>query len=185
MVTKLRVVEGDIFHEPADAMLVTVDTAGNWGGQMNESFKRPLQSCYEAELMAAGPLKNGDVVFASGQLNVAPAFEKIIFMVDEHREPEPLPLDQLVGAALRKADDADLTTVTVPLLRIDRKFRSEDPVMALLRAALIFRNLNLKKSLQEISIVVHQNPAAVKFLEYELARADESDKQNRRGYIAT
>lgn len=180
MATKVYVVEGDIFHEAANATIITVDGAGNWGGQMDEGFKRPLQGCYDAELTAARPLRDGDVIVASGQPNIAPAFENIIFVVDESKTP----LDHLVGAALRRADDADMAIVTVPLLRIDRKFRSEDPLMALLRAILIFRSLDLTKSVQEICIVVHQNPAAVKFLEHELARADESDKQNWPGYIA-
>ncbi|GAC1371106.1 MAG: hypothetical protein NVSMB39_4560 [Candidatus Saccharimonadales bacterium] len=97
------------------------------------------------------------------------------------RDQSQMPVDQLVGAGLRRADEAGMTTVTVPL--VPNVCSSEDPVMALLRGILIFKSLG-PKSVQCIRVVIHRNPAAVKYLKTELERAAEAEKQNWPGYIA-
>ena len=91
-----------------------------------------------------------------------------------------VPVDQLVGAGLQKAEQAGIPAVTVPLMPAENA--SEDPTLAVLRAVLIFKSLG-PQNVKSIRILVYRNPAAVRFLKEELERALESEKQNYPGYV--
>jgi O-acetyl-ADP-ribose deacetylase (regulator of RNase III) len=166
MVVKVRVAEGDIFHEPADAMVLAVNSTGIWNGQMDAAVMQAIGSSYHGELQAAMPLTDGDVVVAQGQPNIAPAFERIIFVIDDLVRP----LDQIVGAGLRKAEDLGFAKVTLPTLRMGNmagKYRSEDAISALVRAINGFVKDN-PKQVQEVRVVVYNSRANANVLREQL-----------------
>lgn len=152
--TRAAAVPGDILHVAADAMVMTVDSAGKWRGQLDAAFMKSTASAYAGELQSHMPLRDGDVIVVENPGYFAPAFDRIIFVVDELVRP----LSSLIGFGLTEAEKLRLRKVTLPPLRIDtsHRLKHEDPLEQISRAIINF-NRRGGKYVQEIKVVVHND----------------------------
>ncbi|MBI4349236.1 MAG: hypothetical protein HY553_20530 [Elusimicrobia bacterium] len=167
---KVSVSGGDIAGKAADALLSAVQPSGLCEGGINALLRRSVPGIGE-KIEAAKPLVDGRafVTPAGGDAG----FANVVLVTDAMR----LPLRRIVEGALRAADEAGFTSVSLPALRTGWNFgfieaSYEEIVAETLRGVRLFEDGG-RKSLEAISLVVHNNPRLQSLFEAAVARPSE------------
>ena len=153
----VEVTDGDILHEPSDAMVMPVSPDAKWLGQINSV--QAVSSMFEAPLREREPLENLDVIVLPAPNNFAPGFLRVIFVVDNHTSSPAA----VVNFGLTRAEKLGLRTVTLP---------PADWSLRLMMAGI--RNFKLRKpeSVQEVRVMVYQDYPTLNALRGLAARLD-------------
>jgi O-acetyl-ADP-ribose deacetylase (regulator of RNase III) len=114
-VTNVDLVNGDIAHVPADALITAINSGGAWFGGIDGVIQRVAGNLFHSQAKAAMPLTDGQIIVAmgNGQKNNG-AFRNVVFVVDDLKRP----LHQIIFNGLVAASEAGFRSVTLPAVRL-------------------------------------------------------------------
>jgi hypothetical protein len=138
----VEVSDGDILHEPADAMIMPISPDAKWLGQINSV--QSTAKMFEGPLRERESLVNLDVIVLPTPNNFAPGFLRVICVVDDHTSSPAA----VVNFGLTRAEKLGLRTVTLP------------PADWSLRLMMVgIRNFKLRQpvSVQTVKVMVHHD----------------------------
>lgn len=165
--TNISVIEGDITKTPADALLTVVNSGGMWFGGIDSAIQRAAGNAFHSQILRHQPLRDGDAIYATGPTESGP-FKDVIFVIDDLEQP----VESLILAGLELAIDRGIPSVSIPTIRTGvmagvRETR-EEALSGLAEAVSSYATSDL---LEQITIVVYNNAADVRFLQQELGVA--------------
>ena len=160
-----RVFRGDITKLPAEAILTGINSGGPmfWNGGLDRTIRTAASGQYHSQLAQRGSLQDGQMVVANKTAAHDGAFDKVLFMVDDHKQP----LGDMLYKGLKKADEEGLTSVNLPAFRTGAaagRMETEDQVVAAMAGAIKKFRAEGGKNLKDINVVVYRdNELADKF----------------------
>jgi hypothetical protein len=153
MEVKLEVVVGDITQQPADALIITVNSAYQGFGVADASLRGAANDYFHNKVARkAEPARNGQAIFVDGPHSNRLPFHNVIMVIDDFR-----PLSEIVVAGLNEADLRGLAHVTMALPR-EGIWAAADVLDELVLGARLFAAGKVE-SLQRITFVVSADPS--------------------------
>jgi O-acetyl-ADP-ribose deacetylase (regulator of RNase III) len=111
--TVVSLVLGDITETPCDAIITPVNTLGRWFGDIDEAIQRK-SAHYHTRLATTTTRKNLGCNVIKGSRDYHDGlFDHVVFVFDDLESP----LQDVILAGLKAADDAGFATVTLPAMR--------------------------------------------------------------------
>lgn len=108
------IVSGNIVSTPADAIITGISLDGSWIGGVNHAIWQAAGSMFHDQLNAALPLADGQTVLTVPDIPVYQGvFRSVLFLADAHARP----LSELVLLALQKAEQLEMSLLSIPALR--------------------------------------------------------------------
>lgn len=164
--TRISVIEGDITAVTADALLTVINSGGMWFGGIDSAIQRVAGGMFHAEVAEQRPLHDGEAFYIQPTLLHGGNFMDVIFVIDDLQQP----LSNIVRAGLELAVDNGLKSITIPTIRTGvMSGVVETHEEALTSLASEVGHFADSETLQEITIVVYNNPADVEFLKRALS----------------
>lgn len=115
MPKNVTVLSGDISAVKADGLITAINSGGMWFGGIDGVIMKSVGGQFHEQAKGAMPLKDGQVVVArGGSGTVRAAFQNVIFVVDDLKQP----LHNIVLAGLRAAEANGMKSVTLPTIRM-------------------------------------------------------------------
>jgi len=159
--TNISVVEGDITHVSADALITTVNSGGLWFGAIDGAIRRTAGNTFHSQIMEYGPIRDGDAIYATAPTGLGCAFNAVIFIIDDLEQS----VADVVMNGLALAVDNDLASVSIPTIRTGVmagvRETHQEALDGLIKAISFYTD---GTSLEQITIVVYNNPADVQYL---------------------
>lgn len=170
-IPRVKVQIGDITRVPSDGLITALNSEGMWGGGIDRAIASVAGSQYHrlAGILIGKP--EGMTLVARGQHPHAGAFRNVVFVVDD----VGLPLYDILVAGLKAADEAGLTTVSIPAMRMgvmmDLGGAPEEKIADMARAVRDFQKgaANVKS----VNFVIYGDPITAEALQQALARIPE------------
>lgn len=154
--TNVNVVNDDITQVKADALITAINSSGMWFGGLDGAIQRSSGPMFHAQAQAAMPLSDGRIVYAPVQGPHNGAFDAVLFIIDDLRQP----LYDLVTLALEAAVRHEVASVSIPTIRtgvMAGVYESRRKALTdLVTAIYDFVEKNPHR-LDEINIVVYSN----------------------------
>lgn len=165
--TNVQYVKGDISKISADALITAINSGGMWFGGIDGVIQRCAGDLFHAQAEMAMPLKHGQTLVARS--NGRPhkgLFANVIFVVDDLKGK----LRDIIFRGLKTAADAGFATVTLPTIRMGVMLGvvEKSPLEAaieIVQGIKMFVNQYPSSSLRSITLVVYNDPNAVRLLE--------------------
>ena len=115
MSLRVRVTGGHITAEPANAIIVAIDSALWSFSEIDWAIMRLAGGLFHNQAANHMPMHDGDVIYAPKYTRDARVtFDSVIFVVDDRKHP----LQHVILAGLQEAEGRRLPMVTLPLFRI-------------------------------------------------------------------
>jgi O-acetyl-ADP-ribose deacetylase (regulator of RNase III) len=162
----LSVLLGDITQVDSDALITGLNSEGAWGGGVDRAIYGVAGSQFHDQAQDILGADDGTVVIVPTQVAHPGAFRHVVFVADDLR----LPLYDIVSKALKAADDAGFTSVTLPTMRMgvlmDFGGPPEQKIEEMARAV---KDFGLSaQSITSISFVIYGDPTSFELLRNEL-----------------
>lgn len=162
--TQVSVVSGDIARVPADALVTLINAGGAWWGGVDGAIQRAAGPVFHQQALQAMPLYDGDVIHATTDQPHGGAFRSVLFVVDELERD----LHLLVEAALVKADELGLSSITLPTMRTGVMAGKYEPspldALIELTSAIQLYVARPSRALSDITIVVYDDRDMLNYL---------------------
>jgi O-acetyl-ADP-ribose deacetylase (regulator of RNase III) len=160
----VKLVQGDITQYPTDAIITAINSEKLWFGGIDGAIQRAAGSHYHQQVANKSSLKDLDVIVAKGKPHSG-KFKDVVFVVDDLRRG----LQEIVYAGLEAAHNQDYKSVALPTIRmgvmmgvVEKTY--EQTVMRMVSGVKKFQTDHPKTLLEEIAIVVYNDPVATKYL---------------------
>ena len=151
-----RVLQTDIQHVRADALITAINPQGLWFGGIDGAIQRCAGDQFHDQARGAAPLEDGQTVVARKRAPHFGRWEDVVFVVDALQ----MPLDQLVERALRAAEQAGYVSVVMPAIRTGLTLEcvegSLEETVALFRQGTT-RHFD-RVGTPQVTVVVYHNP---------------------------
>lgn len=159
------VITGDISGIPSNALITAINSGGMWYGGIDRVIQRNAGEAFHSQAAAAMPLKDGQTVVARGESFPNKAmYENVVFVVDDLERP----LNEIITAGLRAADEAGFESVSLPTIRMGVmlgtvKKTTEEAVHEMVKGLIAFQESELK-SVKTITFVVYNDVVTERLL---------------------
>lgn len=163
--TNLGILNGDVTTAKASTLVTAINPRGMWFGGIDAAIQRVAGNTFHRQAEAAMPLEDGQVIYAVSECVHQCRFDSVLFVVDDLAQP----LENIVTAALKGADDRGLEIVSLPTIRTGvmsgvYETRGE-AVDGLARAVTTFVDTHPSSRIRDINVVVYNNPSDAARLE--------------------
>lgn len=157
--TAVTVVLGKAENLRADALIVGINPAGPWDGDVDEAIRKVAGEAFHQQITPHMPLYDNDIIMAwrPGDTEGTIPYGCVIFIVDEQKQP----LRNIVSQSLRVACQNRCTHVVLPLMRASfepgthKREESIDEILEELRQGIgDFRMSGRAKHVHEVIILV-------------------------------
>ncbi|MCE7897799.1 hypothetical protein DYH11_01120 [Candidatus Microgenomates bacterium CPR3] len=158
--TTFHLTKGDLTRTVSvDAIVTLINSGKAWFGGIDGAIQRVAGGMYHAQA-AEMRLRNKQVVIAKGDRSMHRGnFDDVIFVVDDLQSP----LNELVSAALKAAQNAGYQSIAFPMMRTGVMMGAVEPnvraVVAQMRQAFEAFSVDM-----DVYVVVYDDPEAVKLL---------------------
>ena len=163
----VKVQLGDITCVPAEGLITAVNSEGMWGGAIDRAIYGAAGQQYHRSARMLLGRSDGRTLVARPQHDHEGAFGNVVFVVDDLR----IPLYEILTAALRAADEAGLSSVTIPAMRMGVMMSMggspEEKIADMAWAALDFQEK--AKNLKSLTFVIYGDPVTCEALKREIA----------------
>jgi O-acetyl-ADP-ribose deacetylase (regulator of RNase III) len=115
-------IEGDITHEPADALITATNSRGMYLGRVDKAINSVAGNLFHNQVDRAMPLSEGQTILARG-MGHGGSFHSVLFVVDNLVRP----LNRVALTALRAAESAGIHRLTLPMMRTGAQLGRVEP----------------------------------------------------------
>lgn len=152
----VSVVAEDITRVEADGLITAINSNGRWYSGIDKEIQRLARRHFHGQAFAKMPLHDGQTIVAYGYGHCGNrAFKHVVFVVDDLKRP----VEDVVFAALKAADEAGLASVTLPAFRMGDTFgiveKTEYDVVAGMRSAVKKFKESDPKHIKIITLVIN------------------------------
>lgn len=166
IVTTVQIVSGNIAKVPADALIAAHNSFGFGPGHIDLAITNAANDMFHP--LVPYNLRDGQacIVMATGAH--AGAFKHVLFVGDDWKKP----LQEIVVAALKRAEHAKLSTVSLPILRTGAAQRmtedSKEQNMGAMVAGIKQFQASGPSHLQRIILVTYKDTSAERYFKQAL-----------------
>lgn len=161
----ISVVTGDISGISSSAIITAINSEGLWFGGIDGVIQNKAGNGFHSQAVAAMPLKDGQTIVArGGGFSNRGKFENVVFVIDDLERP----LNEVIAAGLRAADDAGFESVTIPTIRMGVMLgvvekTTEEVAHEMAKGVATFKEAG-QWSLKSITFVVYNDVVAERIL---------------------
>lgn len=167
----ISVIAGDISGVPSNALITAINSEGLWYGGIDRVIQGKAGNGFHSQATSAMPLRDGQTVVARGKgISNGGKFENVVFVVDDLERP----LNEIVSAGLRAADNSGYESVTIPTIRMGVMLgivekTTEEVAHEMAKGIATFKEAG-QQSLKSITFVVYNDAVAERILREAMVR---------------